>query len=132
MKRRLIVAAAAVVCLALGVFLTDRVSGGKVIENQVAAAVRTSGFIIHLLGGPITKIDRSDGPWRVQLRADGTRDGFFSFLIEGTQSKGDFRVEWTQIARGWMKIIRISLRAPPHQDKLLWESAVHDPSKRGQ
>jgi hypothetical protein len=120
MKKAFITILAAI-CIATVILLLPRISGGKAIEQRVEVSVRTNAFLIGLLGEPISSIKQSDGPWRVNLKPDGSRHGFFSFFIVGTRSQGDFKIEWKELQGGAMEVDRIMLRAPYQQDNLLWE-----------
>ena len=119
---RIMVIIVAVLCFATVLILKDRITGGRMIEDKVEAVVKTNKFLIDLLGGPISVLKRSDAPSRVELKRGGLRQGSFSFWVEGIQTNGHFKIDWTQLSRERIEIRRISLRAPLQQNKVLWEN----------
>lgn len=122
MKRKLLILLLAVIfCwFAITVFLVNRVSGGHSMKERVATVVKTNAFFMNYFNQQIIDVKANDGPWTVHEKSDGTRDGFYSFLIGGVQSNSNFKVEWSE-ASGRVKLTRILLELPYKQDKLLWE-----------
>jgi hypothetical protein len=107
-------------CFAIGLISTKLISGGKEVEKKVEAVVKTNTFLNDLYGGDITKIERSAGPWRVKLGLDGLRQGSFSYIVEGTKTNGHYKIDWKQLTNREIEIVRISLRSPFQENRILW------------
>lgn len=115
---------AVLLCFALFQTLLNRIGGGAPMEKRVVAALKTNTFLVRAFKGSIIKIGRSDGPWRVNLNANRLRNGFYSFLVEGIQTNGTFKVEWAETQDHEVIISSISLQAPFRQDRLLWREGT--------
>ena len=120
-NKRLVIGMLAVVCLLVVTLGMHFVTGGKALEMEVEEAARTNNVIQSYLKGRITKIEQSDGPWRVEIAEDGSRRGSFSLLVAGEETNADFKVQWIQTSTGRVEIVALFLQTPLKQDRLLWE-----------
>jgi len=117
--------------IAVVVILGKWISGGKATERKVAAVLQTNEFMVRAFQGSITKIKASDGPSQVNFQTypaerHGLRSGFYSFLVKGAKTNGEFKVEWSETPARAVQILRISQCAPWQQDKLVWERPLAD------
>jgi len=108
----------------LAVYLTERISGGQKMRDEVILAAKANPGVLGYFGD-IREIERQRGYERVDLDLDGNRKGFLSLTVHGSQHSGTILVNWAKIGTNSVEITKVWHTAPFKDDVLFWPGTTH-------